>query len=84
MRRRSRQVSGAAVAVVLKARQNACHVLPEYEQAQDREGSFLRRRQGLTLLEKLLLRCEGKPIPPPAPARRGRGRPRKAVGGGAA
>ena len=81
MRRRSRQVSGVAVAVALKGQQNARPVLPEYETAHDQEGAFRRRRQGLTLLEKLLLRAEGKPIPVLVPPRRGRGRPRKAKGG---
>lgn len=51
---------------------------PTTEVVTDAEGVLVRKRQSLTLIEKLMVRAGAMPAPAP---RRGRGRPRK---GGAA
>lgn len=53
--------------------------VPEVEQARDKEGVYIRPRQTLTLVEKLMVRAGAMPAPAAAPAAapRGRGRPRK-------
>jgi len=50
---------------------------PEHERVTDAEGSKLVPRKSLSLIEKLMLRSQGKALP--VAAKRGRGRPRKGV-----
>jgi len=50
---------------------------PEYERVTDAEGSKLVARKSLSLIEKLILRSQGKALP--GALKRGRGRQRKVV-----
>ena len=78
MRNRTRRVSvGLGMSIAATARQAPGAALPATEWIQDAEGGYTRKRQTLTLIEKLLIRGGAMPSPAPLPAPKKRGRPRK-------
>lgn len=78
MTRRVRFVSGGLAGFVgAKVGKSPGEMLPTTEVAMDAEGAFVRKRQTLTLMERLLVRGGAMPAPAPVPAPKKRGRPRK-------